>query len=137
MFGRKRRLVVQRNDLSTRSAKRNCNGDEKDKIDWSTAYIQPKLDGMRCLAHIKANGQVTLVSRDGKVIQNMDHIIRELSTIKQDIILDGELYAHGLSFQENMKLIKKARLETELVKEKNKGGRPPLNKPVETVTDNA
>lgn len=90
--------------------------DEKDKIDWDNCFGQPKLDGMRCLGHIKS-GVVTLISRDGKVIQNMNHIIKELSTIKQDIILDGELYAHGLSFQENMKLIKKYREnETESVK---------------------
>lgn len=90
-------------------------GDEEDKIDWSTAYMQPKLDGMRCLAHIK-NNNVVLVSRDGKIIPNMEHIIDELIDL-DDQILDGELYAHGLSFQENMKLIKKYRKgETEKVK---------------------
>lgn len=90
--------------------------DYKHKIDWCTAYIQPKLDGMRCLAHIE-DGEVKLISRDGKEIQNMQHIIDELSNIKEDIILDGELYAHGLSFQENMKLIKKYRKdETEQIR---------------------
>lgn len=92
--------------------------DEKHKIDWTKdVFIQPKLDGMRCLAHIKANGDVTLVSRDGKIISNMEHIMDDLSTIKQDVILDGELYAHGLSFQDNMRLIKKYRpKETEQIK---------------------
>jgi len=86
------------------------------KIDWSNAYIQPKLDGMRCLAHIKS-GTVTLISRDGKLIENMQHIMNDLSSIKEYIILDGELYAHGLTFQENMKLIKKLRENTsELIK---------------------
>jgi len=80
--------------------------DEKHKIDWSTAYIQPKLDGMRCLAHVSANGDVKLISRDGKIITTAQHIMDELSSIKEDIVLDGELYAHGLSFQENMKLKK-------------------------------
>lgn len=91
-------------------------GDESHKIDWKkNVYIQPKLDGMRCLAHIK-KGKVELISRDGKVIQNMDHIKSDLSSL-EDIILDGELYAHGLSFQENMKLIKKYRPgKTELIK---------------------
>lgn len=86
--------------------------DEKHKIDWSTAYVQPKLDGMRCLAHIKTNGDVTLISREGKIIENMQHIINDLCLLKQEIILDGELYGHGLTFQENMKLIKKLRPET-------------------------
>lgn len=91
--------------------------DEKHKIDWNNCFIQPKLDGMRCLAHIKSNGNVTLISRDGKIITNMEHIMNDLSTIGEDIILDGELYAHGLTFQENMKLIKKWRTNTsELIK---------------------
>jgi DNA ligase-1 len=91
--------------------------DEKHKIDWSNCYIQPKLDGMRCLAKITKEGYVTLISRDGKIIQNMEHIMDELSRIRQDVILDGELYAHGLTFQENMKLLKKYRLgETEKIK---------------------
>jgi DNA ligase-1 len=91
--------------------------DEKSKIDWrKNVYIQPKLDGMRCLAHIK-NGEVRLISRDGKLITTVNHINDDLSKIEENIILDGELYAHGLSFQENMKLIKKYRAgETKLIK---------------------
>lgn len=90
--------------------------EEKGKIDWTKdVYIQPKLDGMRCLAHIK-NHKVELISRDGKNIENMDHIKQSLSVL-DDIILDGELYCHGLSFQENMKLIKKYRVgESENIK---------------------
>lgn len=93
---------------------------EEKKIDWNNCYIQPKLDGMRCLAIIK-NGKVRLLSRDGVDIQeqhkSMNHIIESLSNFKEDVILDGELYAHGLSFQENMKLIKKYREnQTEQIK---------------------
>lgn len=80
---------------------------EKHKIDWDFCYVQPKLDGMRCLAFIK-DGIVKLMSRDGKIIQNMQHIEKELSTIKHDVILDGELYNLDLgSFQNQMKAIKK------------------------------
>ena len=65
-------------------------------------YVQPKLDGMRCLKE-----QSTLTSRGNKAIETMAHISSEVTHIAD--ILDGELYAHGLSFQENMKLIKKYR----------------------------
>lgn len=84
--------------------------DEERKINWDRkVFIQPKLDGMRCLAYKNAAGDVVLKSRDGKMIENMDHIKRGLENLKQDVILDGELYCHGLSFQDNMKLIKKYR----------------------------
>jgi len=89
--------------------------DRVHKIDWTQLVcVQPKLDGMRCLAIIK-DDTVKLQSRDGKDIMvtgggSMQHIIDDIKkNIKTDCILDGELYAHGLSFQENMKLIKKKR----------------------------
>lgn len=86
-----------------------------DKINWfDNVYAQPKLDGQRCLAIVK-NGKVTLLSRAGKEIETMDHIKKEIEGIitpESFFILDGELYAHGLSFQDNMKLIKKVRPET-------------------------
>ena len=73
-------------------------------------YIQPKLDGMRSLA-TEDDG---FMSRTGKAIDTLGHIV--LADL-EDTILDGELYAHGISFQENMKLIKKYRKdETEQVK---------------------
>ena len=89
--------------------------DEERKIDWSNCYIQPKLDGQRCLAICTKEGNVTLLSRDGVDIQkahgSMQHIISELSLIKQDVILDGELYVHSEedNFQDIMKAIKKYR----------------------------
>jgi len=75
-------------------------------------YVQPKLDGMRALGYSDK-----LISRKGKEILNMDHILEELAKVKLKAPLDGELYAHGKSFQENMRLIKKYRPgETEEVK---------------------
>ena len=71
-------------------------------------YFQPKLDGMRMLG-----GSTFQTYRKNKEIETMGHI--DLSKLG-DIVLDGELYAHGLSFQENMKLIKKERKESVEVK---------------------
>lgn len=77
---------------------------EVKKIDWSKpVYVQPKLDGMRSIH----TGDGNLISRKGKVIDTMHHINDSLNNI--DGKLDGELYSHGISFQENMKLIKKYR----------------------------
>jgi len=73
-------------------------------------FAQPKLDGMRALASIEDG----FISRTGKAIDTIGHIVLpELP----GVVLDGELYAHGISFQENMKLIKKYREgETEQVR---------------------
>lgn len=91
---------------------------KKLKVDWLNCYVQPKLDGMRCLVIVE-NGNVRLMSRAGKDIVTMQHIIDVIKptlTPKSNYILDGELYAHGLSFQDNMRLLKKVRPgETEKV----------------------
>lgn len=80
---------------------------ESKKVDWNAfVCVQPKLDGMRCLAY-KQDGAISLISRQGEQIQNMYHIKAMLSDLEEGVILDGELYAHGNTFQENMSLIKK------------------------------
>ncbi len=85
------------------------------KIDWTQAWGQPKLDGMRCLAHIK-NGEVILKSREGNDLQiqygSLQHVINALKerfSSGMERTVDGELYIHGVSFQDTMKLIKKYR----------------------------
>ena len=78
-------------------------------------YIQPKLDGMRALA--QDNIFSPIISRKGKKIDTMAHIEANVSNLETEYTLDGELYAHGLSFQDNMRLIKKYRQgKTETVK---------------------
>jgi DNA ligase-1 len=72
-------------------------------------FAQPKLDGMRALGSYEG----TLTSRTGKVVETITHIkFNDLG----DNVLDGELYAHGKTFQELMRLIKKYRpSETETI----------------------
>ncbi len=81
--------------------------DEK-RVDWSQpVYIQPKLDGVRCL--FTKDGAY---SRAGNKFMNVAHI--ELALIpffKQypDVVLDGELYNHELKddFEKIISLVRK------------------------------
>lgn len=73
----------------------------KDKLP-PTVYVQPKLDGIRCVAD-----NSVLMSRRNSIICSVPHIKQELSQLPDGIKLDGELYVHGLSFQEHLELIKR------------------------------
>lgn len=91
------------------------------KINWKKeVFTQPKLDGMRCLILVRSK-LVKLISRENTDIleqhgNSMKHIAEEFSKLP-DGVYDGELYAHGYTFQENMELIKKYRPgQSELVK---------------------
>lgn len=61
------------------------------------SFVQPKLDGIRCIAVVK-NGEATLWSRTRKQITSMPHIVQELEAAfsNMDITLDGELYNHEM-----------------------------------------
>lgn len=63
------------------------------------AYIQPKLDGFRCIA-VKLDGKVKCYSRKGKQFETTNHIEQELNGMMEDgDVLDGELYKHGTEFE--------------------------------------
>jgi DNA ligase 1 len=59
------------------------------------AFVQPKLDGHRCIAIIQ-DGKCTLWSRTRKPITGVPHIARALEAAypNKTIVLDGELYNH-------------------------------------------
>lgn len=71
----------------------------KKPIDYKAKnFIQPKLDGVRCLIQYD-NSEVTAYSRTGKQWKNIDHILNDLKFFFQcnpDVVLDGELYNHDL-----------------------------------------
>jgi DNA ligase-1 len=83
-------------------------GDVKDKVVFP-AYVQPKLDGCRCLAYKEAEGKVRLISRQNKEFGAwLDHIREAVDKIASvGDILDGELYVHGVPFQKVVSWIKK------------------------------
>ena len=77
--------------------------------------VQPKLDGVRCLAFWK-DDRVVLLSRGAKEY-TLPHIAKELTAILKEcptLVLDGEAYAHGVGFQTSMSYIK--RLQDDTVK---------------------
>lgn len=87
--------------------------DHPKKVTWP-AYVQPKLDGMRCIAIVK-DGKCTLWSRTQKPIDTMPHVITEVEQLADssgdaNFILDGELYSHKYSdnFNEIMSMIKRS-----------------------------
>jgi len=62
-------------------------------------FMQPKLDGVRCLIQYDKKTGVTAWSRTGKQWKNIDHITRSLEKwfqSNQTTVLDGELYNHDL-----------------------------------------
>jgi ATP-dependent DNA ligase len=66
------------------------------------AMVQPKFDGIRCLAHMKG-GKIVLESRNGKEVDHLDHIRDDLlkfyKNVGDNIIFDGELYSHSIPFE--------------------------------------
>ena len=78
------------------------------RVDWSQpVYIQPKLDGVRCLC--TKDGAY---SRAGNKFMNIAHIeLRLIPFFKQhpDVVLDGELYNHELKndFEKIISLVRK------------------------------
>ena len=77
-----------------------------DKADYP-AFIQPKLDGVRCL--FDASGAF---SRAGNQFMNVDHIEQALKPFfakNPTAVLDGELYNHGLKddFEKIISLVRK------------------------------
>ena len=92
------------------------------RVDWSQpVYIQPKLDGVRCIIkrvsdfpgqeHL-ASYSVKAYSRTGKEFKNVRHITNALDGFffhNPDVVLDGELYNHKLKndFEKIISLVRK------------------------------
>ena len=98
-------------------------------IDYTKpVFMQPKLDGVRCLIQYEnrplknvddLSGQLTenvvvAYSRTGKEWKNIDHILFNLTpwfALNPNVILDGELYNHDLKddFEKIISLVRKTK----------------------------
>lgn len=83
-------------------------------------YMQPKLDGVRCLIQYSIwsespdKPKVMAYSRTGKEWKNIDHILQELEPFFKrfpHVVLDGELYNHDLrrDFEKIISLVRKTK----------------------------
>ena len=91
-------------------------------IDYSKpVFIQPKLDGVRCLIQYEKTGpnfmdkgKVVAYSRTGKEWKNVDHILRDLLPFfhkHPNVVLDGELYNHDFKddFESIISMVRKTK----------------------------
>ena len=85
-------------------------------IDYSKpVFIQPKLDGVRCLIQTDPYKiKVVAYSRTGKVWKNIDHILNELIPFfshNPNVVLDGELYNHDFKddFESIISMVRKTK----------------------------
>ena len=93
-------------------------------IDYTKpTFIQPKLDGVRCLIQREpafpgqpelASFNVKAYSRTGKEWKNIDHILQSLKPFffhNPDVILDGELYNHDFrdDFESIISMVRKTK----------------------------
>lgn len=61
-------------------------------------YVQPKMDGVRCMGRVVGN-LVQLLSRTGKEIVHLNHIRDQIKVLignKKEMVLDGEIYAEEI-----------------------------------------
>lgn len=87
--------------------------------DWPV-FIQPKLDGMRCIAN-----KFGMFTRNGKEITTCPHIFEELKVFfEQDetLIIDGELYNHDFNddFNSIISAVKRADMSPESLERSRK-----------------
>ena len=85
----------------------------KKPVDWDEkVFMQPKLDGVRCIIQLDDSGKTMAYSRTGKPWKNIEHILDNLQPwfdFHPDVILDGELYNHDLrdNFEKIISLVRK------------------------------
>jgi DNA ligase-1 len=77
-------------------------------------FVQPKLDGLRCITYINTTGKAVVAqSRTGGLFDSVAHITNVLLPIFKAhprVVLDGELYTKDISFETLAGIIKKKKI---------------------------
>lgn len=73
--------------------------DLPDLRNFDNAFVQPKLDGHRCLITRTEDGDLIAYSRKGKTIETIPHILKDFDWLGPGRTVDGELYVHGAQLQ--------------------------------------
>jgi len=77
-------------------------------------FVQPKLDGLRCITYINTTGKAVVAqSRTGGLFDSVAHITSVLLPIFKAhprVALDGELYTKDISFETLAGIIKKKKI---------------------------
>jgi ATP-dependent DNA ligase len=78
-------------------------------------YIQPKLDGVRCLIYLNSCGQLVFQSRQNTIYEPFEHLVAGLTTLfsnfadNKELVIDGELYIHGAAFEKITSIVRRAK----------------------------
>jgi DNA ligase-1 len=71
------------------------------------AFVQPKLDGIRVIAHTERLG-VKYYSRLGNEFNTLGHLSQRINDMfPQGTYLDGEIYVHGMGFEDICSAVKR------------------------------
>lgn len=72
----------------------NFEGEIEEKLPDGEWILEPKYDGLRAIAIVDADGDVTFLSRGSKPLYNVQHIGEQLKKSGvRDVVFDGEMWA--------------------------------------------
>lgn len=104
------RKFVNKNELNLHKPMLAQRFDKVAPFDYTKVMRQYKYDGHRCLI-TKQNGELIAYSRNGKIIDTIEHITMHIE-IDEGMTIDGELYCHGHPLQTIASWVKRKQADT-------------------------